>query len=101
MKKSDFHKTALELESDSCFELLPALEARIAEAQAKLALLRETEKSLEWGSVEERVNYTAQRQVYGELEGLAYAQGAVEGQCQIKTSLAAVARRYEGPQEAA
>ena len=95
MKKSDFRKTAEELESDSCFDLLTSCLARIALVQERLAALRQANKPLQWGSVEERANLYAQERAAGELLGLSYCQGGLEAHCRMKTQLAAIARRHE------
>ena len=95
MKHSDIDKSSAELLSDSCFELLASLRNRVALVEARLDALRQEAKSLSFGSPGERANYCTQRELQGELFGLAFAQGGLEAHCQMKTELAAIASRYE------
>lgn len=60
-------------------EVLSSVESRIAEIKAKLAQLTDEAKSMQWDSFEYRSNYLMQQHARGQLQGLAYAQGSLEG----------------------
>lgn len=60
-------------------EVLNSVNNRITELEARQRGLRALGNQLPWGSSEYQLNNLEQQRVHGELLGLSFAEGALEG----------------------